>query len=104
MLLPEKLKAKGKVQKQVNQSGENFVPIRTIALDYYTLRTNTSDIQFKVERLSEYEQYFASLLVDTHPDHPDHHHLAHHHHTLTQPLGRVVTAMTMLHAGSAFDP
>ncbi|XP_069160097.1 uncharacterized protein [Procambarus clarkii] len=58
----------------------------------------------KVERLSEYEQYFASLLVDTHPDHPDHHHLAHHHHTLTQPLGRVVTAMTMLHAGSAFDP
>nr|XP_045624946.1 uncharacterized protein LOC123774593 isoform X2 [Procambarus clarkii] len=88
MLLPEKLKAKGKVKKQVNQSGENFVPIRTIALDYYTLRTNTSDIQFKVERLSEYEQYFASLLVDTHPDHPDHHHLAHHHHTLTQLVRR----------------
>ncbi|MPC11359.1 hypothetical protein E2C01_004021 [Portunus trituberculatus] len=38
----------------------------------------------RVERLSEYEQYFASLLVDTHPDHPDRQHLATHHDRLTQ--------------------
>ncbi|XP_053633237.1 uncharacterized protein [Cherax quadricarinatus] len=42
----------------------------------------------QVERLSEYEQYFASLLVDTHPDHPDRHHLANHHDTLTQLVRR----------------
>ncbi|XP_050733676.1 uncharacterized protein LOC127007108 isoform X2 [Eriocheir sinensis] len=42
----------------------------------------------EVERLSEYEQYFASLLVDTHPDHPDRHHLASHHDRLTQLVRR----------------
>ncbi|XP_066938336.1 uncharacterized protein [Macrobrachium rosenbergii] len=42
----------------------------------------------KVERLSDYEKHFASLLVDTHPDHPDRHHLSHHHDRLTQLVRR----------------
>ncbi|XP_069987275.1 uncharacterized protein [Penaeus vannamei] len=45
-------------------------------------------LHLPVERLSEYEQYFASLLVDTHPDHPDRHHLATHHDRLTQLVRR----------------
>lgn len=35
----------------------------------------------QAERLSEYEQYFAALVVDTHPDHPDRPHLTCHRDT-----------------------
>lgn len=57
---------------------------------------------FQVERLSEYEQYFASLLVDTHPDHPDRHHLASHHDRLTQ-VSTGVTAVKTEHLFPSFD-
>ncbi|XP_068200560.1 LOW QUALITY PROTEIN: uncharacterized protein [Palaemon carinicauda] len=45
-------------------------------------------LHLPVERLSDYEKHFASLLVDTHPDHPDRHHLSHHHDRLTKLVRR----------------
>lgn len=57
---------------------------------------------FQVERLSEYEQYFASLLVDTHPDHPDRHHLATHHDRLTQ-VSTGLTSVKIEHLFPSFD-
>ncbi|KAF2356125.1 hypothetical protein FHG87_013119 [Trinorchestia longiramus] len=35
------------------------------------------------ERVSVYEQFFASLVVDTHPDHPDRSPVNRHHQTAT---------------------
>ena len=49
----------------------------------YILNFPSFLLVLQAERLSEYEKYFADLVVDTHPDHPDRPHLTRHLETAT---------------------
>ena len=55
-----------------------------LSMTHLVLMNFLKSFLLQVERLSEYDRYFASLLVDTHPDHPDYTDLQRHSEHLAQ--------------------